>query len=127
MPAHRSLGWQPFRSLRVDHARVRTVAAPVAPVVTRPVIRTMPRQRYTFAQGALLYCRRCERLRPHRSLRDRSGVECIRCNRHILTVEVVACYSADETRNPAFIMLPWRLLPPEIRAPILLPAAANEP
>lgn len=70
------------------------------------------KQRYIFPDGALLYCRTCEGLRPHMTEKDRLAVACSACGRRILTVEVVATYCADENENPAPIMLPWRLLPP---------------
>lgn len=66
--------------------------------------------RYKFPDGALLYCRACQDLRPHRSASN-TEVVCVECSRATLIVEVVATYSADEYQNPAPILLPWRLLP----------------
>lgn len=119
MPASQSLGYQPFRASRHQWAarKAAIVHSIVAPALTRtrPIVRKQPRQRYLFLQTALLYCRTCERLRPHLALKDRSGVECRDCGRAMLAVEVVATYSADELDNPAPIMLPLRLIPPALR------------
>lgn len=71
--------------------------------MTRPV-------RYLFPDGALLYCRSCQDLRPHKT-KDTAYVGCSDCGRRIHVAEVVATYSADEYQNPAPILLPWALLP----------------
>jgi hypothetical protein len=92
---------------------------------TRPMPKFVPRQRYTFVKGSLLYCRDCERLRPHTVVK-KTGVACLSCGRETLTIEVVATYSADEYTNPAPITLPWRLLPREVRAERIEATLAQE-
>ena len=71
--------------------------------------------RYIFPEGALLYCRSCLDLQPHKT-KDSSYIGCLTCGRTINVVEVVVTYSADEYQNPAPILLPWRLLPPREKA-----------
>ncbi len=67
--------------------------------------------RYSFPDGARLYCRNCREEQPHQlALYDYEHVMCIPCGRLTRATEVAATYATDDEILPR-IILPARLLP----------------
>ena len=65
--------------------------------------------RYSFPDGARLYCRNCREEQPHLS----AGRQVMRttCGRLTKSAEIAAIYATDDERPRPRIILPARLMP----------------